>query len=185
MLKRVEKHQRRKEAEEKLGLTEDMKEVLGMHETDSDESDSSSSEDSSSDSSSEESDEGKAQSKKPPPTAGVKRKRDEEDSDDESSSEDEDESPKRRDGGSGDSDGDDNDEEDEGEERKASVKPNITVRQALETPIYVASSSPEVKACAVCPGKLIKNTKMETVHLGSHVRTIHTAAITETKHQHY
>jgi hypothetical protein len=40
MFKRVEKRRRKKEEEEKLGLDDDMKEVLGMQDTDSDESDS-------------------------------------------------------------------------------------------------------------------------------------------------
>ena len=45
MFKRVEKRIRKKEKEEELGIDEDMKEMLGMHDTDSEESDSSSSED--------------------------------------------------------------------------------------------------------------------------------------------
>lgn len=40
MFKRVEKRRRKKEEEEELGLDEDMKEVLGIHDTDSEESDS-------------------------------------------------------------------------------------------------------------------------------------------------
>lgn len=40
MFKRVEKRRRKKEEEEELGLDDDMKEVLGMQDTDSDESDS-------------------------------------------------------------------------------------------------------------------------------------------------
>ncbi|KAH9945351.1 uncharacterized protein BXZ73DRAFT_96342 [Epithele typhae] len=41
MFKRVEKRIRRKEKEEELGIDDDMKEMLGMNDTDSDESDSS------------------------------------------------------------------------------------------------------------------------------------------------
>jgi len=40
MFKRVEKRRRKKEEEEELGLDDDMKDVLGMQDTDSDESDS-------------------------------------------------------------------------------------------------------------------------------------------------
>ena len=40
MLKRVEKRRRKKEEEEKLGLDDDMKDILGLQDTDSDESDS-------------------------------------------------------------------------------------------------------------------------------------------------
>ena len=43
MFKRVEKRRRRQEKEEELGLDEETKEVLGLHDTDSDESDTSSS----------------------------------------------------------------------------------------------------------------------------------------------
>lgn len=46
MFKRVEKRRRKKEEEEELGLDEDMKEVLGIQDTDSDESDSDSDSDS-------------------------------------------------------------------------------------------------------------------------------------------
>lgn len=42
MFKRVEKRRRRQEKEEALGLDSDLKEVLGLQDTDSDESDSSS-----------------------------------------------------------------------------------------------------------------------------------------------
>lgn len=40
MFKRVEKRRRKKVEEEELGLDEDMKEILGLQDTDSDESDS-------------------------------------------------------------------------------------------------------------------------------------------------
>jgi hypothetical protein len=40
MFKRVEKRRRKKEEEEELGLDEEMKDVLGIHNTDSDESES-------------------------------------------------------------------------------------------------------------------------------------------------
>ena len=43
MFKRVEKRRRKKEEEEELGLDEDAKEILGLHDTDSDESNSDSS----------------------------------------------------------------------------------------------------------------------------------------------
>jgi hypothetical protein len=46
MFKRVEKRRRKKEEEEELGLDEDMKEVLGLQDTDSDESDTDSDSDS-------------------------------------------------------------------------------------------------------------------------------------------
>ncbi|KAG6841443.1 hypothetical protein C0991_011113 [Blastosporella zonata] len=61
MFKRVEKRQRKKEEEEELGLDEDMKEVLGIHDTDSEES-ASDSDDSDSDADEGSGDEGVRQS---------------------------------------------------------------------------------------------------------------------------
>lgn len=40
MFKRIEKRKRRKEEEEQLGIDEDMKDILGLHDAESDESDS-------------------------------------------------------------------------------------------------------------------------------------------------
>ena len=54
MFKRVEKRIRKREKEEELGLDGDMKEMLGLNDTDSDESSSSSSEDGSDDEDQEE-----------------------------------------------------------------------------------------------------------------------------------
>lgn len=48
MFKRVEKKRKKREEEEELGLDEDMKEILGINETDSEESDSDSDDQSSS-----------------------------------------------------------------------------------------------------------------------------------------
>jgi hypothetical protein len=61
MFKRVARRVKKKEEEEALGIDEDMKEVLGMHDTDSEESDSDSGSGSGSgsDSGSEEEEEGK------------------------------------------------------------------------------------------------------------------------------
>ena len=49
MFKRVEKRRRKKEEEEELGLNEEMKEIMGMHDTDSEESASDTDSDNSSD----------------------------------------------------------------------------------------------------------------------------------------
>ncbi|KAF8907262.1 hypothetical protein CPB84DRAFT_294776 [Gymnopilus junonius] len=124
MFKRVEKRRRKKEEEEELGLNEDMKEVLGIQDTDSEES--------ASDTDSE----------------------DENNSADEAGEEDE-----EMEGIGGDSvDEEDYDDEDEKED------PMISVSQALDEPIYVVSVLPEVKSCIVCPGKLLKSTKMVQLH---------------------
>jgi len=137
MFKRVEKRRRKKEEEEELGLDEDMKEILGIQETDSEESAS-----------------------------------DSDDSDDGSSDGDED---MEKDGvGEGEVDeGEEGESEDEdaGQEEEEE-DPNITVAQALNDPVYVVSVLPEVKACVICPGKLLKGVKMVQTHRDSNVRKL-------------
>lgn len=109
MFKRVDKRRRKKEEEEKLGLDEEVKEILGIQDTDSEESES----DSDSDSDSRE--QGDIHEEIPE---------------------------------------EDYDEED----------PSITVGQALKDPFYIVSILPDVKACIVCPGKLLKSVKMVQLH---------------------
>jgi len=135
MFKRVEKRRRKKEEEEKLGLDEDMKEILGIQETDSEESASDS----------DDSDGGSSDGGEDMEKDDVGE--DEGDEDEEGESEDED---------------DGNEEED----------PNITVAQALKDPLYVVSILPEVKACIICPGKLLKGVKMVQTHRDSNARRI-------------
>lgn len=56
------------------------------------------------------------------------------------------------------------DEEDEDE---------MTVGQALIDPLYLASSiQPDVKACIICPGKVLKGSKMEELHFASNASMI-------------
>ena len=125
MFKRVEKRSRKKAEEEELGLDENMKEILGMHDTDSDESDSNS---------------------------------------DQSSAGDTDDEVEEEMGSFG--GGLERNEDDAEEERI------ITVREALLDPIYLVSLQPEVKACIVCPGKLLKGTKMVKLHRTSNACTL-------------
>jgi hypothetical protein len=133
MFKRVEKRRRKKEEEEKLGLNEDMKEVLGMHDTDSEESDS-----------------------------------------------DSDQSVSDDDAASG---GEEDEEIEEGDFKEGSIhggeeragedgEPAITVQEALRDPVYLISLQPEVKACIVCPGKLLKGRKMVGLHRQSNACTL-------------
>jgi hypothetical protein len=122
MFKRVEKRRRKKEEEEELGLDEDMKEVLGMQDTDSDESDSDSDSDSASD-------HGIGSD------AGIEEATEE--------------------------DGDGGDSEAGNHE--------ISVEDALEDPVYLVSLEPDRKACIVCPGKLLKHSRMIEVHKTSNV----------------
>lgn len=126
MFKRVEKRRLKKQEEEELGLDEDMKDVLGMHDTDSDESDT--------------------------------------DSDDTSSgehSEGEDGEEEQEEFGS---DAEGSQEEDARSESDAEEEPVITIREALRDPVYVVSLQPIVKACIVCPGKLLKGVQMIDLH---------------------
>jgi hypothetical protein len=117
MFKRVEKRRRKKVEEEELGLGEDMKEILGMHDTDSDESDSDSDQS---------------------PTENV------EDRDSDM-------------GGLGKDSGNELDDEEEEEDI-------VTIQEALRDPVYLVSLQPDIKACVVCPGKLLKGGKMVELH---------------------
>jgi hypothetical protein len=157
MFKRVARRIKKKEEEEALGLNEDMKEVLGMHDTDSDESDSDSSSDAASSSADEEDDTA-------PATA--KRKHDAVGRDDESDSEE-----------SGvdvaqftEEDADEVDElEEDVESDEETEEAPMTLEQALRDPIFIVALQPEEKACLVCPGKLLKNAVMVDVHRTSNV----------------
>ncbi|KAJ7126751.1 hypothetical protein C8R44DRAFT_830370 [Mycena epipterygia] len=117
MFKRVEKRRRKQEEEEELGLDDDMKEVLGINDTDSEESESDS---------------------------------------DESESNAEDNAGDAAAEGEADGDEDDDDEDDE-ESSEDGEEPPISVQEALRDPVYIVSIQPDVKACIVCPGKLIKS----------------------------
>lgn len=55
-------------------------------------------------------------------------------------------------------------EAEESGEEEEEEDPSVTVAQALQDPIYVVSVLPEVKACIVCPGKLLKGVKMVQLH---------------------
>ena len=122
MFKRVDKRRRKKEEEDKLGLDEEMKEILGIQDTDSEESESESDDD-----------------------------------------DDEEEEPE------GDVDGElVGEDEDEEEEED----PSITVSQALKDPVYIVSILPDIKACIICPGKLLKSVKMVQLHRTSNACTL-------------
>ena len=124
MFKRVDKRRRKKEEEDKLGLDEEVKEILGIQDTDSEESESDS-----------DSDEGQQ----------------------------EEESIADEEMNSGEDDDDDDDEEED---------PSITVGQALKDPLYNVSVLPDIKACIVCPGKLLKSVRMVQLHRTSNACTL-------------
>jgi hypothetical protein len=125
MFKRVDKRRRKKEEEEKLGLDEEVKEILGIQDTDSEESES-----------------------------------DSDDGEEESVAEEEEEEEEMD---SGEEDGDNEEDQDEDP---------ITVSQALKDPLYNVSVLPDVKACIVCPGKLLKSVKMVQLHRTSNACTL-------------
>ena len=142
MFKRVEKRRRKQEKEEELGLTGEMKEVLGMHDTDSDESDSSSG---------DSSDSGGSDDEGAVAPHGVE----DEQVDDEIDEED--------------------DEEESGDELSHSI-PQMSVTETMQDPVYIFSTDPDVMACALCPGKLLKNTTMADIHKSSKVCSYSIAA---------
>ncbi|KAG2138307.1 hypothetical protein DEU56DRAFT_340082 [Suillus clintonianus] len=65
--------------------------------------------------------------------------------------------------------GDGNENEDEMDDDDASdgEEPPILLSEALRDPIYVVSLDPDVRACILCKGKVIKGTQMSTVHKAS------------------
>jgi hypothetical protein len=145
MFKRIEKKIKKKQEEEELGLDEDMKDVLGLNDTDSDESSDSESDEDGSDSANENDDD----------DVEMGNRGDYVNSGDEGASVEEDESEDEAE------DGSDDDEED--------GYPNITIAQALLDPLYVPSKSqPESKSCVACPHKVLRAPQQPS-HLASQV----------------
>jgi len=132
MFKRVEKKLEKKKKEQELGITEEIKEAIGLNDVDSDDSSS---------------DESEASGSSSSPQIPSKRKRllDEEELDTSSNE------------GTGVS----NDEDEPGVQ--------MTVEDALHDPLYITSIQPDIRACIVCPHKLLKNDTMAAVHTGSQV----------------
>ncbi|KIJ52488.1 hypothetical protein M422DRAFT_43343 [Sphaerobolus stellatus SS14] len=168
MFKRIAKRQRRQEEEEELGLDYEAKQVLGLQDTDSDESDFSSEEESSSGNESDD-------DSMPEDTMDIDglnmqlRKRDRggqssshgEDSEKEEANGDEDEDEDEDDGGS--------------ENGDNGVDAPMSAMDALSDPMYDvpgASKTQDIRACVICPGKLFKNANMVKDHLESksHIR---------------
>ncbi|OBZ72391.1 hypothetical protein A0H81_07776 [Grifola frondosa] len=59
-------------------------------------------------------------------------------------------------------------EDDMDEESDRDDEPPISIAEAIRNPLYTISLESDVKACIVCPGKLLKNTIMCDVHKASH-----------------
>jgi len=124
MFKRVDKKRKKLEEEEELGIDGDMKEFMGLNDTDSDESAS----------------------------------------DSESSSDERSDADQLQ---SGDEDLEEAGNEMEDDDASDDEEPPILLSEALKDPIYVVSLDPDVRACILCKGKVIKGTQMSTVHKAS------------------
>jgi hypothetical protein len=168
MFKRVSKRIAKKEEEEALGLDADMKEVLGLQDTDSEESESSSNEsDSHSEDSEADSDEASDASAGSTPVTGQKRRRTGEDEYISELAEDlEDET-------------EDSDEEasDEGANDEEAINiPNtysLTLEEFLNNPILRPeddSTNTALVRCGTCIDQKLKNEKMVEVHSNSQVK---------------
>lgn len=62
-------------------------------------------------------------------------------------------------------DGDEMEEDDASDDEETP----ILLSEALRDPIYIVSLDPDVRACILCKGKVIKGTQMSTVHKASTV----------------
>lgn len=60
-------------------------------------------------------------------------------------------------------------EESEDEPSQAYPIPRMSVTETIQDPVYIISRDPDVMACALCPGKLLKNTVMAEIHKSSKV----------------
>ncbi|TDL25671.1 hypothetical protein BD410DRAFT_895903 [Rickenella mellea] len=125
MFKRVTKKLKKRDEEEELGLDEEAKEILGMHDTDSDESESDS------DSDNESAD-------------GAKGELDEEEDDHPSD--------------------EDVEDEDDGSQSSDDGEPPLSTADAIKDPVYTISLENDIRGCIVCPGKLLKNSKVVELH---------------------
>ncbi|CAE6420509.1 unnamed protein product [Rhizoctonia solani] len=159
MYKRINKRIKKKEREEALGLDDETKDMLGIPETDSDESDSSDEEPS--DGGSDESD---VEGATKPLGARIGQKL-----------------GQLSESGGSDVESlsgmEDSEEEDEGEEMDEDVdededEPPMTIPEALQNPLYSIQKGSEVQRCILCPGKELKHAKMASVHTesSSHLR---------------
>lgn len=168
MFKRVEKRKRRQEEEEALGLDSEMKAILGVHDTDSDESqssDGSEGEDSALQGTEEEDND----------AAELGESYTSEEDEDELANDMTLSSPSRAllEVGEEDMEEDEDDEEDDlvGEE------PPLTVSEALSDPFYAVTQPTDAWACIVCPGKLLKTMVFRDTHSSSEVRCIRSLSL--------
>ena len=145
MFKRLERRQKRKQQEEELGLDEETRDIMGLQDTDSSESETSSDSDS---------DVSNTVSDRALPSRGLAKG--------------------LRDGGP-DHGSDTNGQEsadggqDEASEVDSKVDHEMTIADALRNPLYALPSGSDHQTCIVCPGKLLKNQTMIDIHMRSSV----------------
>jgi len=144
MFKRVEKKLAKKKKDEELGFSEEIKEAIGLIDSDSD------------DSSSDESEASSSTSNLPVPS---KRKRLLDDGLDASSDVN--------------SEGQGSGAADDPEDYEDEPGVQMSVEEALHDPLYIISIQPDIRGCIICPRKLLKNNTMTSVHMKSQVCHIH------------
>lgn len=151
MFKRITKKQKKQEIDDELGLDEDTKQMFGMHDTDSDESNSSDSEEDSdlSDGGSDLDDDLDRNSTADMTMEWLDAARE------------------------GSEDEDDTDEEGLDLDEQLDDEPPLPLSEAVKNPIYLVSMDQDIRACIACPSKLLKNNKMVELHIESAVRWSH------------
>jgi len=137
MFKRVEKRLKRREEEEKLGIDDETRDVLGLNDTDSEESES----DSDLSLSDAFQDENDLESSEDEGEVWGGIRVDEMDGDEE--------------------------EEEEGKGPRHIAFPIFTTQQALDDPIYAHPTQDNAQLCSICPGKTLISAQSISQHLAS------------------
>jgi hypothetical protein len=156
MFKRARRRIEKSEREHELGLTPEAKEAFGLHDTDSDESLSESGSESNG-------------SERPP----RKRKRPLEPEDDGEDGDGGESDPRggAPEGGAEAEEGSEPPDAGGGgsDDRTDAAECGLTVESVLNDPFYFVSEDQQQQACAVCPGKRLKNEHMAELHVGAMV----------------
>ena len=147
MFKRVEKKLAKKKKDEELGFSEEIKEAIGLIDSDSD------------DSSSDESEASSSTSNLQVPSKRKQLLDDELDAGSDANSEGK---------GSGAADDSEDYEDEPGVQ--------MSVEEALHDPLYIISIQPDIRGCIICPRKLLKNNTMASVHMKSQVCHFHSTS---------
>jgi hypothetical protein len=156
MFKRVERRLKRREEEEKLGIDDETRDILGLNDTDSEESDPDSDLLSLSENELESSEDEGGEV-----WGGI--------GDDEMDDDEEDE-----------------DEEEEEEKGPRHIAfPIFTTQQALDDPVYAHPTQDNAHLCSICPGKTLISAQSISQHLGSKVCILISFAAVDPEHTHH